>query len=212
MSTEPEVVLTAEQQVEIAKAATAQAQAETAKAVARTAELENEARHLRARDTVKKQINGVAIKSFHKPEELLVLLRQEPGTTIEPDATGENLIVTVDGRESSMEEIVKDYAIKHSSEFDKRTMRGLLPDDDAEKVLSRSDLRDSAAVRQFIRVNGLSAYESLPVSRPRTLDPSKLTREDWAIMRVEEKNRVIANSPDGELVVSRILKRSREKK
>jgi hypothetical protein len=111
MSTEPEVVLTAEQQVEIAKAATAQAQADIAKANARTAELEKEARHLRARDTVKKQINSVAIKSLHKPEELLTLLRQEPGVSIEPDATGENLIVTVDGRESSMEEIVKDYAL-----------------------------------------------------------------------------------------------------
>jgi hypothetical protein len=195
--------------LEEARLATAQAQAETAKAQARTLELEKETRHLKMRSTVRQQIESVGIKPLLKTEELYTLLRQEPGVSIGPDETGEGLVIEKDGVETTMEQLVTDYAVAHPTSFHKSSMRHLLGDDDPNAIKCKADFKNDAEKIAWIGRFGADAYERLGMYRVPTLDGSKLTKEDWAHLKVEDKAKVIKSSPDGELVVSRILRRTR---
>jgi hypothetical protein len=188
--------------LETAKAATAKEARERAEIEERSKKLDAQNRDIVMRDTVATALASTGIK-FHEPKDVFKLVSTEDGVEVHASADGRTLHCSKNGAEISFDELVKDYTLRHRFIADGRSLRGIV--DNGEQIKCRADLADREEIRQYISQHGLAAYEALPMTRPRTSDPLKMTAREYLSLPMSEKARLAGELT--ELQITRILQR-----
>jgi hypothetical protein len=183
-------------------------QLELARLRAHTAELEKQNRDLVMKDTIAKAIAGSGIRSHHTDADLFKLISSQDDVKVVPSADGSVLHCERDGKPTTMKELIEGYAVKHQSEFDGRTLRGLI-DKGSDAIKSLADLPSRADRMAYIDKHGADAFARLGQYHPKTLDAGKLNATDWRALSIAEKTSVIAQH--GSEIVSTILRRGEKK-
>lgn len=171
-------------------------------------ELRAKDRDRAVKDTFKREVEKTGIRSHHTNAELVTLLNKEEGVVITPSGDGHELHVEVDGKPSTLQGVLETYAVKHPTEFDQRTLRGLI-DKGSDAIKSLADLPTREDRMAFIDKHGADAFARLGAYHPKTLDVAKLNAQDWRALSIAEKTAIVEKH--GSEIVSKILRRGETK-
>jgi hypothetical protein len=172
-------------------------------AEARLAELQRENRDLQLQTTYEKAVTESGVTFHCSQKELLSLLSKEENLKLVPSADGTQVFAEVNGEKTDLVKVLQDFALRNRSLTDQRTLRGLV--NAGEQIKARSHLADRAEVQAYIARHGLESYEALPMTRPRTSDPLKMTAREYLSLPMSEKARLAGELT--ELQITRILQR-----